>query len=126
MSRTFFSFVITCALIMALLGVRRFDAALSASSPILPGGANYHSLPLRFELNQGQTHQRVRFLARTEGYVLFLTATEAVMALDHPATHRKQKENRDAPDHSNDPASVEKSRPPRSIVRMKLAGANAA
>src|SRR5678816_3812710 len=38
------------------------------------------ALPLSFELNQGQTNERVRFLARSEGYVLFLTATEAVMA----------------------------------------------
>ena len=47
------------------------------------------ALPLNFELNQGQTNQRVKFLARSDGYVLFLTATEAVMALDNPATRAR-------------------------------------
>src|SRR6185369_13777453 len=47
------------------------------------------ALPLSFELNQGQTNERVKFLARSEGYVLFLTATEAVMALENPAAHHK-------------------------------------
>src|SRR5215218_8533532 len=90
-------------------------------------GTAYGSLPLNFELNQGQTDQRVKFLARSEGYVLFLTATEAVIALDNPATHRKGKENRDARDRNNDFDSSEKrGRPPRSIVRMKLDGANPA
>ena len=51
----------------------------------------YGALPLSFELNQGQTDARVKFLARSEGYVLFLTATEAVMALDNPAAHQKGK-----------------------------------
>src|ERR1051325_6906827 len=91
----------------------------------MPVAANYGSIPLSFELNQGQTHQRVKFLARSEGYVLFLTATEALMALDNPAAHRRGKENRNTLDHNNDVASVEKQdRPPRSIVRMKLEGAN--
>ena len=85
---------------------------------------NYGALPLNFELNQGQTHQCVKFLARSEGYVLFLTATEAVMALENPATHLKGKENHDARERSDDFESREKGRPPRSIVRMKLVGAN--
>jgi len=78
------------------------------------------ALPLNFELNQGQTHQRVKFLARSDGYVLFLTATEAVMALDNSAAHRKGKEDRDF--DSRD----QKVKLPRSIVRMKLRGANPA
>ena len=74
----------------------------------------YGALPLSFELNQGQTDERVKFLARSEGYVLFLTATEAVMALDNPAAHQKGKENRDALHRAGDSAA----RPPRRIVRM--------
>jgi hypothetical protein len=85
------------------------------------------ALPLNFELNQGQTHQRVKFIARSEGYVLFLTATEAVMALDNPAAHTRGKANRDLRDSKADFKSTEeKTRPPRSIVRMKLEGANPA
>jgi Beta-propeller repeat/Domain of unknown function DUF11 len=43
--------------------------------------ATYSNLPLMFEPNQGQTDQRVRFLARGSGYGLYLTAHEAVLAL---------------------------------------------
>ena len=104
--KTFFSLVITLALIAAVP-----KPSVSNRETAVPG-----ALPLNFELNQGQTHKRVKFLARSEGYVLFLTATELVMALDNPAAHRKGKENLDARE--------EKPRPPRSIVRLKLEGAN--
>jgi hypothetical protein len=87
--------------------------------------AAYDALPLSFELNEGQTNQAVKFLARSEGYVLFLTATEAVMALDNPSAHRKGKENREGGDGTNVfDSSHTRARPPRSIVRMKLDGAN--
>ena len=58
-------------------------------------GNAYGTLPLSFELNQGQTNEHVKFLARSEGYVLFLTATEAVMALENPTAHQKGRENRE-------------------------------
>jgi hypothetical protein len=133
-AKTLFSFFIIWSIFGLAATSLTTDAGTNAPVPPATNhirenqpGAAYGAFPLRFELNQGQTHQRVKFLARTEGYVLFLTATEAVMALDNPASHRKGKENRDALDHNNDLASVEKrGRPPRSIVRMKLAGANAA
>ena len=41
----------------------------------------YSQLPLSFEANQGQTDKRVRFLARSRGYSLFLTGSEAVLML---------------------------------------------
>ncbi len=106
--KTLFSLVITFALIAA---VHR-----PASNRVVQ--SDLTALPLNFELNQGQSHKRVKFLARSEGYVLFLTATEAVMALDNPAAHRKGKEDLGARE--------EKPRPPRSIARMKLEGANPA
>src|SRR5258708_170052 len=34
---------------------------------------NYGQLPLSFEINQGQTDEKVKFLARGSGYQLFLT-----------------------------------------------------
>ena len=40
----------------------------------------YGRLPLSFELNQGQTDARVKFLARGQGYGLFLTAEEALFS----------------------------------------------
>src|SRR3989449_7624507 len=44
----------------------------------------YGKLPLSFEANRGQTDGRVKFLSRGRGYTLFLTPTEAVLALRHP------------------------------------------
>src|SRR5579884_1676452 len=43
--------------------------------------SSYGKLPLSFEANQGQTDSRVGFLSRGEGYHLYLTSTEAVLAL---------------------------------------------
>jgi len=106
--KTIFSLVITLALIVAV--------PKPSANHETQYGLTADVLPLNFELNQGQTHKRVKFLARSEGYVLFLTSTEAVMALDNPAAHRKGKENLDT--------TEEKTRPPRAIVRMKLEGAN--
>ncbi|HEX5603821.1 MAG TPA: hypothetical protein VFX63_14775, partial [Pyrinomonadaceae bacterium] len=104
--KTFFSLVITLALIVAI-------PKPSASHRGMQYGptAVADALPLNFELNRGQTHKRVKFLARSEGYVLFLAANEIVMALDNPVAHRKGKENQ---------TTVVKTRPPRSIVRLKL------
>lgn len=39
----------------------------------------YGNLPMSFEVNQGQTDERVNFLSRGGGYKLFLTATEAAL-----------------------------------------------
>ena len=41
--------------------------------------SDYGNLPLSFEVNKGQTHDDVKFLARSSGYTLFLTGNEAVM-----------------------------------------------
>ena len=51
-------------------------------------GTNYGTLPLAFERNQGQVDARTEFLARGSGYSLFLTRTEAVLALRHAAPLR--------------------------------------
>jgi len=100
--------------------------------------AAYGALPLSFELNQGQTDGQVKFLARTAGYLLFLTPTEVVMALENPAAQKKGKENQESRRSADESASRpqrkiqeervfaddNEPRPPRSIVRMKLEGAN--
>src|SRR6478672_3452263 len=89
-----------CAILaLSLIGIpvstfttRAFANTPKAENPVKwsdPGSA----LPLSFELNQGQTDERVKFLARSEGCVLFLTATEAVMALEDPAAHQKEKDD---------------------------------
>lgn len=46
------------------------------------------NLPMNFEVNEGQTDKRVKFVARGTGYALFLTQDSAVMAFPHTsATH---------------------------------------
>ena len=69
--------------------------------------AAYSHLPLIFERNQGQTDASVRFLAHGSGYGLYLTAHEAVLALQQSGSSRNVA-----------------ARP--SVVSMKLAGSNSA
>src|SRR5687768_14237506 len=42
---------------------------------------SYGNVPISFVANQGQTDERVKFLARGQGYSLFLTPAEAVLTL---------------------------------------------
>jgi len=44
-------------------------------------------LPLSFEVNEGQTDEKIKFLSRGPGYDLFLTPTEAVFNLRRPQVH---------------------------------------
>ena len=53
-------------------------ASPAAKARLLAGD---RKLPLRFESNNGQSDDRVRFLARDTGYTLFLTRKEAVLSL---------------------------------------------
>jgi hypothetical protein len=62
--------------------------------------AGYDQFPLSFEANQGQTAPQVNFLSRGQGYTLFLTPTQAVLALSQG--------------------------PGEDVLRMHLAGSNAA
>jgi hypothetical protein len=50
-------------------------------APDRSGQNAYARLPLSFEANQGQVNDAVKFLARGDGYSLFLTGNEAVLAL---------------------------------------------
>ena len=64
----------------------------------------YGKLPLSFVENVGQADASVKFSARGQGYGLFLTPTEAVLALNKPSAKDGE----------------------RAVVRMKLLGANEA
>lgn len=48
--------------------------------------ASYAALPLAFEQNQGQIDPQVKYLARGNGYTLFLTANDAVFSLHSPSS----------------------------------------
>src|SRR5271165_4024926 len=45
---------------------------------------NYGALPLSFTANQGQADKSVKFLAKGQGFGLYLTASQAVLALSQP------------------------------------------
>ncbi len=66
----------------------------------------YGRIPLYFEANQGQTAAEVSFLARGLGYGLFLTSTEAVLAV--------RQSSREKPSRPGETPSVEKGRAPSS------------
>src|SRR5277367_1189381 len=50
--------------------------------------ASFGKLPLDFEVNQGQSDPRVKFLARGNGYSLFFTDSGAVVSLRHSRLHK--------------------------------------
>jgi hypothetical protein len=79
----------------------------------------YGELPLRFEANEGQTDQRVKFLSRGQGYDLFLTATGAVLTLRKPQSPLG---NFGAPALAKD-VSITSVRE-TSVLRLKMIGAN--
>ncbi len=68
---------IVCAALASAPGLH-YAAAQQATASV---SSAYGKLPLSFEANQGQTDERVKFVARGRGYGLFLTAQEAVLTL---------------------------------------------
>jgi hypothetical protein len=79
---------------------------------------SYGRLPMSFELNKGQTDSHVKFLARTNGYNLFLTSQESVMVFNNarPAADHRQSQHR----ASTDPRTSEMS----SVLRTRFVGSN--
>jgi hypothetical protein len=77
-------------------------SAKPSSAPAAPAGS--YAVPLSFEPNQGQAGPEVKFLSRSRGYTLFLTATEAVIAM-----------------RAGGPASADRQ---TQTLRMQLVGAN--
>ncbi len=80
----------------------------------------YGKLPLSFEANNGQTDPRVKFLSRGRGYNLFLTSTEAVLALSKPAKPKNDRKYSLATSRMEETQTTE----PSVALRMKLVGAN--
>src|SRR5271156_3059426 len=81
----------------------------------------YGKLPLAFEANQGQTAADVRFLSRGDGYSLFLTEQEAVLALRQSAPGATGRLDRTKLSKvSSKMRGAEK----LAVLRMRLDGAN--
>jgi hypothetical protein len=96
-------------------------AAPNAAPAKLDWTNAYGKLPLAFEANQGQTAADVRFLSRGDGYSLFLTEQEAVLALRQsaPGATRRLDRTKLSKVRSNT-RGVEK----LAFLRMRLDGAN--
>lgn len=73
-------------MVAASLGVA--SVARAAAEPQFFTG--YGDLPLSFETNAGQTDARVSFVSRGPGYALYLSPTEAVLALHKVDVRRDQ------------------------------------
>src|SRR2546423_1138557 len=89
-------------------------------------GPSLTKLPMSFEPNQGQTDSQVQFLSRGRGYTLFLTSTQAVLALQRPSPGKESGGadfNAKAARRSYG-AKRRATHTPPSILRMGLVGAN--
>src|SRR5882724_2988302 len=120
-SATFFV-VLSSQLIRSALAGRSADE-LNLSAPQTSNAnriANsYGDLPLRFEMNEGQTDPQVKFLSRGPGYDLFLTPSQAVLTLRRPQTKRdKFQPVASADEPSNTPGKQV------SVLYLKMIGAN--
>jgi len=78
--RSFFlPFVVGICLVHSSPGLAGSPA--SPEKTFVPNAIRSYALPLSFEANQGQMDQQVRYLARGQGYTLFLTPGAAVLGL---------------------------------------------
>jgi beta-propeller repeat-containing protein len=90
--------------------------------------ASYAALPLAFEPNLGQTDAQVKYLARGNGYTLFLTANDTVFALHSlQAEPSKVRRSDFMAKSARQNRLVQKNDVQKdlsAVVRMQLAGAN--
>ena len=114
--------------------VARASAATASATTDAPRqqvAQAYWKLPLSFEVNRGQTDARVKFVSRGRGYRLFLTSTEAVLALrKHAAEELRDSAERAQPVAEIAPALAGRPRknvsPLSDVLRMHFLGANPA
>lgn len=81
----------------------------------------YGKLPLSFEKNNGQTDARVKYLTRGQGYGLFLTPTEAVLALNGASCRTNAMLRHAAPSSLKAESPCF---PQNATMRMQMIGAN--
>jgi len=62
-----------------------------------PPADAFGRLPLSFEVNQGQTDSRVKFLARGQGYGIFLTDNGAVFSISGSSLHMRLQDSANSP-----------------------------
>jgi len=102
--------------------------APTAQPPVLTAAqrgrvlATLDALPLAFEANQGQTDPQVKYLARGNGYTVFLTPNDTVFSL-HSSSHSSDAYGKFATRAASKAASADKEI--TAAVHMRLVGANA-
>ena len=112
-------------IVLSLAPVATMWADMASTAIPLPPSiaavqSTYGHLPLSFEANKGQVDPRVQFLTRGQGHMLFLTPSDAVLAL---RTGEVKSEGRKGDIHQSQlprnpiPTSY-------SVVRMRFDGAN--
>ncbi|HKO99516.1 MAG TPA: SBBP repeat-containing protein [Pyrinomonadaceae bacterium] len=105
------------------------ESSIPKTNPRQAFENTYSKLPMSFEPNQGQSETQADFIARGSGYSVFLTSTEAVLAINRPQASTTM------PTAQGKPVRVDRLRAPLSksqlngpsqdFVRMKLFDANA-
>ena len=88
--------------------------------------ASYAALPLAFEQNQGQTDTQVKYMARGNGYTLFLTANAAVFSLQSRSAKREPSTVRRGAELRAQSLAEQRNAQKDSyaVVRMQLVGGN--
>jgi hypothetical protein len=84
--------------------------------------ASMDALPLAFEANQGQTDSQVKYLARGNGYTVFLTANDAVFALQSAAQNPAARAAAKSAHRTQAAPAPQKQR--NAAIDMKLVGGN--
>jgi FG-GAP-like repeat/Bacterial Ig-like domain (group 3)/Beta-propeller repeat/NHL repeat/FG-GAP repeat len=125
-----------CRFFLAFLGTFLCCVQALTAQVTKPAVApNFGNLPLSFTANQGHADKGVNFLAKGQGYGLYLTANEAVLALSKPAP-RGGRTNMQELAHlrmlrpflnaaqRRRLAELSAGRPGTDILRMELKGAN--
>src|SRR6266480_985479 len=121
--------LIGCA-ILAIIAIALHRASLSGSANLLSPAThrsrqtNFSSLPVAFEPNFGQTDPQVKYLARGNGYNLFLTSNEAVLSLATERTSSliQKSNNRRARFGNSQMVSRRTGASGTSVIRMQVAG----
>jgi hypothetical protein len=104
--------------------LRAFVFAVIANSTLLVAAPQPQSFrqPLVFEPNQGQAAPQVKWLARGNGYQLFLTADGATMVMRDRGTEAPKTSFLAASFSPSGPVSAPTNASPSSVIRMKLNG----
>jgi hypothetical protein len=107
-------------------------AGTRAPQPLTPAArsrvqASFAALPLAFEENKGQTDSQVEYMARGNGYTLFLTANDAVFSLSSASTASRMSTIRRGtqPRANNLHKQNDTQKDSTAVIRMQLAGGNA-